>query len=229
MTRHPSPTQTSDPSCTDSTGSLYRFYQCYQCMMGRWVAWVTLSSILLGLPASSAGKPSLPVGYMLYNDAIDELYKKVCARMRAALCRPPPLAARRHCCHPHTSRACPPAQEIAPRIPATEHYLDYTGSGLYWNSQVAAAVKELQSAVYGNPHSTNPSSLRTEALVEQVRGGWARARGEQGCGGRPRQARRSAVVVHLTPTSLPHDNSPLQVRSLLLDFFGADPAQYDVS
>ncbi|PRW20464.1 Molybdenum cofactor sulfurase [Chlorella sorokiniana] len=61
------------------------------------------------------------------------------------------------------------AKEIGTRLPPDEHYIDFTGSSLYWNSQVEGAMRELQTAVFGNPHSSNPSSLRTEARVEELR------------------------------------------------------------
>ncbi len=48
-------------------------------------------------------------------------------------------------------------------------YLDYTGGGLYAESQVCAHTDLLLSHVLGNPHSTNPSSLATTRLVEQAR------------------------------------------------------------
>jgi selenocysteine lyase/cysteine desulfurase len=48
-------------------------------------------------------------------------------------------------------------------------YLDYTGAGLYAASQVRRHMKMLESAVYGNPHSRNPTSTATGELVEQVR------------------------------------------------------------
>ncbi|KAL4427707.1 hypothetical protein ABPG75_001796 [Micractinium tetrahymenae] len=60
-------------------------------------------------------------------------------------------------------------REIAPRMPPGETYLDYTGSTLYLNSQLEAALKELEAGIYGNPHSINPSSLRTEGSVEALR------------------------------------------------------------
>eukprot|EP00887_Chlorella_sp_A99_P005890 scaffold1.g5890.t1 len=59
-------------------------------------------------------------------------------------------------------------QEIGPRLKG-QHYLDYTGSGLYWNSQVKAATHELEAAVYGNPHSVNPSAERSDRGVEAAR------------------------------------------------------------
>jgi molybdenum cofactor sulfurtransferase len=49
-------------------------------------------------------------------------------------------------------------------------YLDYTGGGLYADSQIDAHVKLLKSAVYGNPHSTNPSSQAATQLVHEARG-----------------------------------------------------------
>jgi molybdenum cofactor sulfurtransferase len=48
-------------------------------------------------------------------------------------------------------------------------YLDYTGAGLYADSQVAAHMELLRSGVFGNPHSTNPSSKAATALVEGAR------------------------------------------------------------
>lgn len=60
-------------------------------------------------------------------------------------------------------------REIAPRLGPGQHYLDYTGSSLYLNSQATAITEQLQSAVFGNPHSFNPSSQRTTLLVESLR------------------------------------------------------------
>ena len=48
-------------------------------------------------------------------------------------------------------------------------YLDYTGGGLYAESQVKAHQKLLLEGVFGNPHSTNPSSLHATELVEKAR------------------------------------------------------------
>eukprot|EP01025_Chloroclados_australasicus_P039899 TRINITY_DN4155_c0_g1_i1.p1 TRINITY_DN4155_c0_g1~~TRINITY_DN4155_c0_g1_i1.p1 ORF type:complete len:789 (+),score=82.25 TRINITY_DN4155_c0_g1_i1:167-2533(+) len=61
------------------------------------------------------------------------------------------------------------ATEVAPRMKPYEHYLDYTGSSVYCNSQLEAALKELSTQMFGNPHSANPSSSLTEEKVEQVR------------------------------------------------------------
>jgi molybdenum cofactor sulfurtransferase len=48
-------------------------------------------------------------------------------------------------------------------------YLDYTGAGLYADSQVARHLELLRSGVFGNPHSSNPSSRASTALVESAR------------------------------------------------------------
>ena len=48
-------------------------------------------------------------------------------------------------------------------------YLDYTGGGLYGRSQVEQHMKLLLSGVYGNPHSSNPTSLASTTLDEEAR------------------------------------------------------------
>ncbi|MCL4507073.1 MAG: aminotransferase class V-fold PLP-dependent enzyme [Chloroflexi bacterium] len=48
-------------------------------------------------------------------------------------------------------------------------YLDYTGGGLYAASQISAHLNLLLENVYGNPHSSNPTSLAMTHLVEQTR------------------------------------------------------------
>ncbi len=56
------------------------------------------------------------------------------------------------------------------RLDRTGHiYLDYTGGGLYAESQVRAHMDLLLANVFGNPHSTNPTSLAMTRLIEQVR------------------------------------------------------------
>jgi molybdenum cofactor sulfurtransferase len=50
-----------------------------------------------------------------------------------------------------------------------EVYLDYTGAGLYADSQVKAHHKLLAEHVYGNPHSRNPTSMAATQLVESAR------------------------------------------------------------
>lgn len=64
-------------------------------------------------------------------------------------------------------------------------YLDYTGGGLYADSQIAQHMHLLFNKVLGNPHSSNPTSLAATEIVEQA-------------------------------------------RAYVLDFFHADPAEYDV-
>src|SRR5262249_20302142 len=61
------------------------------------------------------------------------------------------------------------AREYA-RLDRQRHvYLDYTGGGLYAESQLQAHLAILISNVFGNPHSTNPASQATTDLVEHTR------------------------------------------------------------
>ncbi|HEX6368238.1 MAG TPA: aminotransferase class V-fold PLP-dependent enzyme [Longimicrobium sp.] len=56
------------------------------------------------------------------------------------------------------------------RLDALGHvYLDYTGAGLYSESQVRANAEMLCSSVLGNPHSRNPTSLAATNLCEDAR------------------------------------------------------------
>jgi molybdenum cofactor sulfurtransferase len=48
-------------------------------------------------------------------------------------------------------------------------YLDYTGGGLYAESQLDAHHDLLRRNVFGNPHSYNPTSLHATTLVESAR------------------------------------------------------------
>ncbi|MEJ5240428.1 MAG: aminotransferase class V-fold PLP-dependent enzyme [Anaerolineales bacterium] len=64
-------------------------------------------------------------------------------------------------------------------------YLDYTGGGLYAESQVREHLRWLSENVFGNPHSTNPTSLAATEAIEET-------------------------------------------RSQILDFFHADPQEYEV-
>lgn len=48
-------------------------------------------------------------------------------------------------------------------------YLDYTGGGLYAESQLRCHLEFLNSQVLGNPHSHNPTSLAMTNWVEQAR------------------------------------------------------------
>lgn len=61
------------------------------------------------------------------------------------------------------------AREYA-RLDAGGHvYLDYTGGGLYAESQVRDHAALLARGVFGNPHSTNPTSQAATELVERAR------------------------------------------------------------
>jgi len=56
------------------------------------------------------------------------------------------------------------------RLDRGEHiYLDYTGGGLYAESQLRGHQKLLSENVFGNPHSSNPTSLIATEFVEQAR------------------------------------------------------------
>ncbi len=48
-------------------------------------------------------------------------------------------------------------------------YLDYTGAGLYAETQVHTHLALLLQNVFGNPHSMNPTSTATTELVEHTR------------------------------------------------------------
>src|SRR5688500_2638879 len=48
-------------------------------------------------------------------------------------------------------------------------YLDYTGAGIYAESQIKAHHKLLLENVYGNPHSSNPTSITATQLVDSTR------------------------------------------------------------
>jgi selenocysteine lyase/cysteine desulfurase len=50
-----------------------------------------------------------------------------------------------------------------------EIYLDYTGGGLYAESQLLRHWELLRERVFGNPHSTNPTSLAMTELVDECR------------------------------------------------------------
>lgn len=48
-------------------------------------------------------------------------------------------------------------------------YLDYTGGGLYAQSQIEQHMQQLTENVYGNPHSLNPTSLAATEVTESAR------------------------------------------------------------
>ena len=56
------------------------------------------------------------------------------------------------------------------RLDAGDHvYLDYTGGGLYAESQICTHLRFLSSGVFGNPHSNNPASLPMTEHVDKAR------------------------------------------------------------
>ena len=56
------------------------------------------------------------------------------------------------------------------RLDSTDQvYLDYTGGGLYADSQVRKHQEILLRGVFGNPHSSNPTSMAATRLVEDAR------------------------------------------------------------
>ncbi len=48
-------------------------------------------------------------------------------------------------------------------------YLDYTGGGLYADSQLQDHLGLLRQGVFGNPHSTSPASEASTILVDRAR------------------------------------------------------------
>ena len=48
-------------------------------------------------------------------------------------------------------------------------YLDYTGGGLYADSQLREHMRLLETGVFGNPHSVNRTSAASTELVERAR------------------------------------------------------------
>ncbi len=56
------------------------------------------------------------------------------------------------------------------RLDQQKHiYLDYTGGGLYAESQLRKHMALLTNNIFGNPHSTNPASQAMTDLVEHTR------------------------------------------------------------
>jgi selenocysteine lyase/cysteine desulfurase len=61
------------------------------------------------------------------------------------------------------------AREFARLDECGSVYLDYTGSGLYPESQLRAHEEFLKHHVLGNPHSANPASSTATAIVDDAR------------------------------------------------------------
>lgn len=57
-----------------------------------------------------------------------------------------------------------------PQLDKADHvYLDYTGGNLYSKWQVQKHVSFLENNIFGNPHSTNPTSIVSTIHVEETR------------------------------------------------------------
>ncbi len=61
------------------------------------------------------------------------------------------------------------AAEYARLDAGKQVYLDYTGGGLYADAQLRAHLELLRTQVFGNPHSSNPTSQAMTDLVERAR------------------------------------------------------------
>jgi molybdenum cofactor sulfurtransferase len=61
------------------------------------------------------------------------------------------------------------AKEYARLDQQNQIYLDYTGGGVYAESQLRQHMALLKEGVFGNPHSKNPTSMAMTHLVEQAR------------------------------------------------------------
>ncbi len=61
------------------------------------------------------------------------------------------------------------AREFSRLDEQNQIYLDYTGGGLYADSQLREHMALLSGGVFGNPHSQNPTSLAMTNLVEEAR------------------------------------------------------------
>ena len=59
--------------------------------------------------------------------------------------------------------------EFARLDAAGDVYLDYTGAGMYAESQLVEHLELLRGSVFGNPHSVNPTSTAMTELVERAR------------------------------------------------------------
>src|SRR5215831_12774718 len=78
-----------------------------------------------------------------------------------------------HRAHPHyaeTAHVDEVRSTDFARLDACGHaYLDYTGAGLYADSQLREHMELLRSNVFGNPHSVNPTAAAMTELVERAR------------------------------------------------------------
>jgi selenocysteine lyase/cysteine desulfurase len=104
---------------------------------------------------------------------------------------PPQLGTHRHLrrsrAFPSLGKAKAAFDQRAPQFASTHHldalrrseygrldraghiYLDYTGGGLYADAQIRAHMRLLLGNVFGNPHSSSPTSLAMTRLIDQAR------------------------------------------------------------
>ena len=61
------------------------------------------------------------------------------------------------------------AREYARLDAADQTYLDYTGGGLYAESQVRMHQEQLRVGIFGNPHSNSPASRASTQLADEAR------------------------------------------------------------
>ncbi len=61
------------------------------------------------------------------------------------------------------------AREYARLDAQDQVYLDYTGGGLYAESQLREHQELLRTGIFGNPHSTNPTSRAATQLADRAR------------------------------------------------------------
>ena len=61
------------------------------------------------------------------------------------------------------------AREYARLDAHDQTYLDYTGAGLYGESQLQEHQELLRAGIFGNPHSNSPASSTSTHFAEQAR------------------------------------------------------------
>src|SRR5512143_1453835 len=72
--------------------------------------------------------------------------------------------------YPETERIDELRRTEYARLDRAEHiYLDYTGGGIYAESQVKKHQQILLENTFGNPHSSNPTSQAATKFVESAR------------------------------------------------------------
>jgi hypothetical protein len=114
-------------------------------------------------------------------------------------------------------------------MPRGGHYIDFTGSGLYTNSQLQAASQELATHLYANPHCTRWGRGRRCGEVDLPAGGEALARGVRWhTTTHQRYAPACPPCPPRSPSSLLVDAELRAAREMVLAHFSADPREYAV-